>query len=163
MCHGVSAPTPLCNVHQTVRMHHGAWLGQRKKFGRCMVLQIVHWTGPKRWHTFTQMTYLHTDGMNDANFILVCWPKVLRKFIMVQVTVVVLSFAAPCYNSLCCQIYDVCKTSVGTKNSEVLVNVIVCGLTWCVGVSHQIESQSWGGNSMWILEALCHCLRHCCR
>ena len=75
------------------------------------------------------MTYLHTDGMNDANFILVCCPKVLRKFIMVQVTVVVLSFAAPCYNSLCCQIYDVCKTSVGTKNSEVLVNVIVCGLT----------------------------------
>ena len=67
--------------------------------------------------------------MNDANFILVCCPRVLGKFIMVQVTVVVLSFAAPCYNTLSCQIYDVCKTSVGTKNSEVQVNVIVCELT----------------------------------
>ena len=30
MCHGVSAPTPWCNVHRTFRMHHGTQLGQRK-------------------------------------------------------------------------------------------------------------------------------------
>ena len=42
MHHGVSAPTPWHNVHQMVRMHHGAWSGQRKKFGQHTVLQIVH-------------------------------------------------------------------------------------------------------------------------
>ena len=59
-----------------------------------------------------EMTYLHTDGTNDANFILISSPKVLQKFIVVRVTIVVLGLAVTCYHGLRCQIYNVCETPV---------------------------------------------------
>jgi hypothetical protein len=59
-----------------------------------------------------EMTYLHTDGTNDANFISISSPKVLWKFIVVRVTIVVLGLAATCYHGLRRQIYNVRETPV---------------------------------------------------
>ena len=45
--HGVSAPTPQHNVHQTATLPDGVRSGQRFFFVRCAVAQCVHRTGPK--------------------------------------------------------------------------------------------------------------------
>jgi hypothetical protein len=61
------------------------------------------------------MTYLHTDGMDDANLVSLSSSQVLRQFIIAWATVILLCLATFCYHYLCGQIYDVHKASVKVK------------------------------------------------